>query len=55
MFVTDEQSFLPVNPFAEPATTMSSSNPIHHAGDDDMIDIDFRNSTNDRLNSKFDL
>jgi hypothetical protein len=54
MSVTDEQSFLPINPFAEPTTiTMSSTNPIPHAGDDDMIDIDFQNATNDKLNSKF--
>ncbi len=54
MSVTDEQSFLPINPFAEPTTiAMSSTNPVHHAGDDDMIDIDFQNATNDKLNSKF--
>ena len=49
----DDQPFLPINPFAEPATTMSTTNSNHHHHhDDDMIDIDFRNSSNDRTNSK---
>ncbi|CAF0990951.1 unnamed protein product [Rotaria sp. Silwood1] len=47
---SDEQPFLPINPFAEPITTMSTTNPNHH-GDDDMIDIDFQNTTNDRTTS----
>jgi hypothetical protein len=51
MFITDDQPFLPINPFAEPTTTMSSTNP--HIGDEDMIDIDFKNSINDKTNSKF--
>lgn len=44
----DEQPFLPVNPFAEPATTMSTASTNHHRHDDDMIDIDFRNTTQER-------
>ncbi|CAF1152909.1 unnamed protein product [Adineta ricciae] len=47
---SNEQSFLPTNPFAEPTTT-ASSNTTHHGTDDDMIDIDFRNSNNDKLNN----
>ena len=54
MFITDDQPFLPVNPFADPApTTMSSANANHHNGDDEMIDVDFRNSTHDRSSGKF--
>ncbi|CAF0969969.1 unnamed protein product [Adineta ricciae] len=48
---SNEQSFLPTNPFAEPTTTTASSNTTHHGTDDDMIDIDFRNSNNDKLNN----
>jgi hypothetical protein len=53
VFIPDDQPFLPINPFAEPATTMSTTNSNHRPGDDDMIDIDFQNTTNDRSNSKF--
>jgi len=46
---SNDQPFLPINPFAEPTTTTSSSNPNHHGGtDEDMIDIDFRNNHQDR-------
>ena len=55
MFVTDDQPFLPVNPFAEPTTTTSPSNPKQHNGDEDMIDIDFRNNTTDRSHSEGDV
>lgn len=50
----DDQPFLPINPFAEPITTMSTANSNHHV-DDDMIDIDFQNTTNDRSSSMCDI
>lgn len=50
---TDDQPFLPINPFAEPITTMSTTNLNHPNGDEDMIDIDFQNANNDRASSKF--
>jgi len=53
-FFLDDQTFLPVNPFAEP-TTMSTTNSNNHHHDDDMIDIDFRNATTDKTTSKFIL
>jgi hypothetical protein len=48
IFIPDDQPFLPINPFAEPITTMSSTNPAQRVCDDDMIDIDFKNTTNER-------
>ena len=49
-FLTDDQPFLPINPFAEPITTASTTNVNQHGTDEDMIDIDFQSNHNDRAN-----
>jgi hypothetical protein len=53
MFITDDQPFLPINPFAEPTTTaITMSNPNHNGTDEDMIDIDYGHNNNNKSNSQ---